>query len=237
MAAGTPAPNEYKNETPPADVVFPEVEQVAHAADLGLTFYTGDMFPEKYQGRDLLDPARLVEPHRAGRRARHGHVPEGRRPRRRTVRFRSPKAGTTTATISAVRSMSRSIGTARCWSRTISSARSIASGTTASNRSKMLRMDGCGASRGRPFVIDFLFLAFPVQRSRCSSVPRAFAGGAALVAWFALCVVCPQSQADAGDVKAGRAKADKCAVCHGFDGLSEDRRGAQSRGTKRALSD
>ncbi len=42
--------NEYKAETPPADVVFPEVEQAAHAADLGLTFYTGDMFPEKYKG-------------------------------------------------------------------------------------------------------------------------------------------------------------------------------------------
>ena len=42
--------NEYKNDTPPADVVFPEVEQVAHAADLGLTFYTGDMFPAKYKG-------------------------------------------------------------------------------------------------------------------------------------------------------------------------------------------
>ena len=42
--------NEYKNETPPADVVFPEVEQVAHAADLGLVFYTGNMFPKKYQG-------------------------------------------------------------------------------------------------------------------------------------------------------------------------------------------
>jgi len=41
---------EYKNDTPPADIVFPEVEQVAHAADLGLTFYTGDMFPAKYKG-------------------------------------------------------------------------------------------------------------------------------------------------------------------------------------------
>ncbi len=29
---------------------FPEVEQVAHAADLGLSFYTGDMFPAKYKG-------------------------------------------------------------------------------------------------------------------------------------------------------------------------------------------
>jgi glucose/arabinose dehydrogenase len=42
--------NEYKSDTPPADVVFPEVEQVAHAADLGLTFYNGSMFPAKYKG-------------------------------------------------------------------------------------------------------------------------------------------------------------------------------------------
>jgi glucose/arabinose dehydrogenase len=42
--------NEYKNDTPPANVVFPEVEQAAHAADLGLVFYTGNMFPKKYQG-------------------------------------------------------------------------------------------------------------------------------------------------------------------------------------------
>jgi glucose/arabinose dehydrogenase len=41
---------EYKNDTPPANVVFPEVEQAAHAADLGLIFYTGSMFPKKYQG-------------------------------------------------------------------------------------------------------------------------------------------------------------------------------------------
>lgn len=42
--------NEYKDEKPPADIVFPEVEQVAHAADLGLMFYTGSMFPAKYKG-------------------------------------------------------------------------------------------------------------------------------------------------------------------------------------------
>lgn len=41
---------EYKSETPPADVVFPQVEMVAHAADLGMTFYSGKMFPRKYQG-------------------------------------------------------------------------------------------------------------------------------------------------------------------------------------------
>ena len=41
---------EYKDETPPEGVTFPEVETVAHAADLGMQFYTGKMFPEKYRG-------------------------------------------------------------------------------------------------------------------------------------------------------------------------------------------
>ena len=41
---------EYKKDTPPADVTFPVVETVAHAADLGMTFYNGRMFPEKYRG-------------------------------------------------------------------------------------------------------------------------------------------------------------------------------------------
>jgi len=42
--------NEYKDSKPPADVTFPEVELAAHAADLGMTFYSGKMFPAKYQG-------------------------------------------------------------------------------------------------------------------------------------------------------------------------------------------
>jgi glucose/arabinose dehydrogenase len=42
--------NEYKDSTPPEGIVFPEVEQDAHAADLGLSFYTGKQFPEKYRG-------------------------------------------------------------------------------------------------------------------------------------------------------------------------------------------
>jgi glucose/arabinose dehydrogenase len=41
---------EYKDSEPPADVVFPEVETVAHAADLGMTFYNKSMFPEEYRG-------------------------------------------------------------------------------------------------------------------------------------------------------------------------------------------
>jgi glucose/arabinose dehydrogenase len=42
--------NEYKDSTPPDGVVFPIVEYAAHAADLGISFYTGTMFPEKYRG-------------------------------------------------------------------------------------------------------------------------------------------------------------------------------------------
>ncbi len=41
---------EYKDQTPPADVVFPVVEEAAHAADLGMIVYTGKMFPKEYQG-------------------------------------------------------------------------------------------------------------------------------------------------------------------------------------------
>lgn len=41
---------EHKDSEPPANVTFPEIEMVAHAADLGLTFYTGTAFPQKYRG-------------------------------------------------------------------------------------------------------------------------------------------------------------------------------------------
>ncbi|NGM88446.1 sorbosone dehydrogenase [Parapusillimonas sp. SGNA-6] len=41
---------EYKDSPEPANAVFPQVEMDAHAADLGMTFYSGKMFPEKYRG-------------------------------------------------------------------------------------------------------------------------------------------------------------------------------------------
>jgi glucose/arabinose dehydrogenase len=56
--------NEYKDSEPPADVVFPAGRNVAHAADLGMHFYTGNMFPSEVQERHLLRPARFLEPHR-----------------------------------------------------------------------------------------------------------------------------------------------------------------------------
>jgi glucose/arabinose dehydrogenase len=42
--------NEYASDEPPANVTFPEAEQAAHAADLGMIFYTGDRFPQRYRG-------------------------------------------------------------------------------------------------------------------------------------------------------------------------------------------
>jgi glucose/arabinose dehydrogenase len=47
---GSVRTNEYLNSEPPADAVLPAVAMVAHAADLGMTFYTGNMFPAKYKG-------------------------------------------------------------------------------------------------------------------------------------------------------------------------------------------
>ena len=41
---------EYKDQTPAADITFPVAEEAPHAADLGMNFYRGDMFPAKYKG-------------------------------------------------------------------------------------------------------------------------------------------------------------------------------------------
>jgi glucose/arabinose dehydrogenase len=41
---------EYAGQDVPNDVVMPAVEMAAHAADLGMTFYTGKSFPAKYKG-------------------------------------------------------------------------------------------------------------------------------------------------------------------------------------------
>jgi len=41
---------EYKNDPAPADAVPPQAEMAPHAADLGLTFYTGSQFPAQYKG-------------------------------------------------------------------------------------------------------------------------------------------------------------------------------------------
>lgn len=47
---GTVRTVEYKDDQVPAGVVNPVVEMAPHAADLGMSFYTGKMFPQTYQG-------------------------------------------------------------------------------------------------------------------------------------------------------------------------------------------
>jgi glucose/arabinose dehydrogenase len=47
---GTTRTVEYKDDPVPAGTVPPQVEMAPHAADLGLTFYTGSMFPQQYRG-------------------------------------------------------------------------------------------------------------------------------------------------------------------------------------------
>ncbi len=47
---GSTRTNEYSDSIAPDDSVPPVVETVAHAADLGMDFYTGKMFPEAYKG-------------------------------------------------------------------------------------------------------------------------------------------------------------------------------------------
>jgi len=50
---GSVRTNEYQDQPIPDDkaarYVAPQVEMIAHAADLGMMFYTGKMFPKKYQ--------------------------------------------------------------------------------------------------------------------------------------------------------------------------------------------
>jgi len=54
------------------------------------------------------------------------------------------------------------------------------------------------------------------------SVCRVAARDGALLASIAFCLVfAPPSGAGAGDIKAGREKAQACAVCHGLDGLAK----------------
>ncbi len=50
FGGGTVRTNEYIADTPPDSIVHPVVETDAHAADLGMTFYTATQFPARYRG-------------------------------------------------------------------------------------------------------------------------------------------------------------------------------------------
>lgn len=49
FGGGTTRTNEYAGQEVPVDVIHPASETVAHAADLGMSFYSGNMFPAKYK--------------------------------------------------------------------------------------------------------------------------------------------------------------------------------------------
>lgn len=46
--------DDWKDQTPPQEVTFPVAEFQAHAAGLGMKFYTGDMFPEDYKNDVII---------------------------------------------------------------------------------------------------------------------------------------------------------------------------------------
>ncbi len=50
FGGGDTRTTEYESEEVPVEVTMPASSTVAHAADLGMVFYTGDMFPAKYEG-------------------------------------------------------------------------------------------------------------------------------------------------------------------------------------------
>ncbi|MFT5896718.1 MAG: glucose/arabinose dehydrogenase [bacterium] len=49
FGGGSTRTTEYAGQEIPVEVVMPASETIAHAADLGMTFYSGKMFPSKYK--------------------------------------------------------------------------------------------------------------------------------------------------------------------------------------------
>ena len=83
---------EYKNETPPADVIFPQVEMAARRRPRH-DFLQREGIPEEISGRDLLGAARFVELYSSSRRPRYGDLPQGGRHRGQERAFRRGLAG------------------------------------------------------------------------------------------------------------------------------------------------
>jgi glucose/arabinose dehydrogenase len=50
FGGGSVRTTEYQADSPPEGIVPPQVEMDPHAADLGMTFYNGTLFPERYRG-------------------------------------------------------------------------------------------------------------------------------------------------------------------------------------------
>ena len=58
--------NEYADVEIPVEVIMPQVNMVAHAADLGMRFYQGQAVPREVSRGNLLRSARVLgtAPHR-----------------------------------------------------------------------------------------------------------------------------------------------------------------------------
>jgi glucose/arabinose dehydrogenase len=70
---------EYMDKTPPAGVIFPEINLPPHAADLGMSFYEGTSFPKKYAGGIFdAEHGSWVRKHPLGARIMFTHLkPDG----------------------------------------------------------------------------------------------------------------------------------------------------------------
>jgi len=70
---------EYQDKTPPAGVIFPQVNLPPHAADLGMSFYEGASFPKKYAGGIFdAEHGSWVRKHPLGARIMFAHLkPDG----------------------------------------------------------------------------------------------------------------------------------------------------------------
>ena len=70
-----------------AKAIMPDYALGSHTASLGLAFYDGELLPQRYRGRRVRRPARLVEPQAAERL--QGDLRAVRRTAGRTARPRT----------------------------------------------------------------------------------------------------------------------------------------------------
>ena len=82
FGGGKTRTNEYKDQTPPADVTLPAGRDGRPRRRPRHDVLHRPHVPAEIPRRHLLGPARLVEPHHADRRARDVHEPQGGRHRR-----------------------------------------------------------------------------------------------------------------------------------------------------------
>ncbi len=150
-AAVTCARSNTRTRRRRADVVFPVVEEVAHAADLGMMFYSGRMFPKEYKGAIFSAQHGSWNRTDPGRRPRHGDEVQGGRHAPTAARRRLPKVGSMRmASTTAARSMWSRCATARCSFRTISPARSTASPIRQSKSRSAKQFSGNDPRNRRP---------------------------------------------------------------------------------------